>query len=236
MTAVDGASWAARRGDVTGLIGPNGAGKTTLINVVSGFVKPTSGRVLFEGRDLTGASPERMARAGLIRTFQLPRAFSRLTVIEILLVAAPHQRGEGVRGAVFGPAHWRTDEAGHQAKAWEILELFEMTAAANDPAANLSGGQKRMLELMRSLMTEPSLLLLDEPLAGLSGRWASILEEAVLKLKAQGLSLVLVEHELGIVERLCDDVIVMAQGRVLSTGTMADLRTRAEVQAAYVIG
>lgn len=236
VKAVDGASWEAMPQAVTGLIGPNGAGKSTLINAASGFVRPTGGRVFFEGQDVTGLNPERLARKGLVRTFQLPREFGRLTTIENLLVAAPNQKAETTAGVLLGQRAWAKEERDHVDRAWGLLEMFEMGDKANDFAGNLSGGQKRMLELMRALMAEPRLLLLDEPLAGLSGRWANILEEALLELKSQGLSFVLVEHEMGIVERLSDTVVVMAQGRVLSVGTMADLRTRAEVQAAYVIG
>lgn len=236
VNAVDGATWEAARSEVTGLIGPNGAGKSTLINAVTGFIRPNAGQVIFDGVDLTSASPERHVREGLVRTFQLPREFGRLSTIENLLVAAQGQRAETALGIVLGRSHWKSQEEHNVSRARDLLALFEMADKADEYAGNLSGGQKRMLELMRALMASPRMLLLDEPLAGLSGRWAHLLEEALTELKRQGLSFILVEHELGIIERLSDTVVVMAQGRVLSRGIMSDLRGRAEVQAAYVIG
>jgi ABC-type branched-subunit amino acid transport system ATPase component/ABC-type branched-subunit amino acid transport system permease subunit len=234
--AVDGASWSAARGQVTGLIGPNGAGKSTVINVISGFQRPDAGQVLFDGKDVTGLSPEKHVHHGLVRTFQLPRGFRRLTVVENLLVAAQHQRSETWSGVLLGRRHWGPQEEQNLGRTRDLLAMFEMADKADEYAGNLSGGQTRMLELMRTLMADPLMLLLDEPLAGLSGRWSGILEQALAELKAQGLSFVLVEHELGIVERLSDTVVVMALGRVLSRGAMSDLRGNAEVQAAYVIG
>lgn len=236
VRAVDNATCTVESGRITGLIGPNGAGKSTLINAVSGFVRPNAGRVLFEGRDVTGHSAERRANVGLVRTFQLPRLFSRLSVIENLLVAVPNQRAESAAGVVGGRWYWGREEEASIANARELLAIFELVEKSDEMAGTLSGGQQRMLEVTRALMTDPRLLLLDEPLAGLSPRWAELLEQALVQLRARGLTMVLVEHELGIVDRVCDTVIVMAQGSVLATGQMADLRTREEVQAAYVIG
>ena len=139
-------------------------------------------------------------------------------------------------GVVLGRRYWGKEEDFNRERAWALLDRFEMTDKANDLAGNLSGGQKRMVELMRALMVDPSIILLDEPIAGLSKRWSGLLEDAVLDLRRGGLSVILVEHELGVVERLCDSVIVMAAGRVLTEGSMAELRQREDVQAAYVIG
>jgi branched-chain amino acid transport system permease protein len=214
VRAVDGASFAVREGSITGLIGPNGAGKSTLLELVSGFAAPDGGHVRFVGADVTGVAGWRLARRGLVRTFQLPHEFRRLTTVENLLVA-------------------REDRE----HASELLAAFGMTESADMLAGRLSGGQKRMLEVMRALMLRPRLLLLDEPMAGLSPAMSGRLESILSRLRAeQGLSVLLVEHELGAVERLCDHVVVMAQGKVLSEGTMAELRASKEVQQAYVVG
>ena len=236
VRAVDGASFVVRRGSITGLIGPNGAGKSTVMSVVSGFVAADGGRVSFEGHDLTGLAPHRRARRGLVRTFQLPHEFRRLRTIENLMVAAPRQRAESPLGVLVGKRYWGAEEKANLEHARRLLDLFAMGDKAEERAGSLSGGQKRMLEVMRALMSRPTLLLLDEPMAGLSPAMSRRLEEVCLQLRDDGLSIVLIEHELGAVERLCDTVVVMAQGKVLSEGTMAALRASKEVQAAYVVG
>lgn len=236
VAALDGVGFAAAAGAVTGLIGPNGAGKSTYVNVVSGFTRSESGRVEFDGTDITRLSPNRRARLGLVRTFQLSRQFGRMTAIENLLVSSARHPAETALGILAGLPYWRSAEEAYVARARELMATFEMTDKADEPAANLSGGERRMLELMRALMTDPIMLVLDEPLAGLSPRWSRRFEEAVGVLREQGLTFLLIEHELGIVERLCETVVVMARGQVLSTGTMSELRTQREVQAAYVVG
>jgi ABC-type branched-subunit amino acid transport system ATPase component len=236
VRAVDGAALVISPGSITGLIGPNGAGKTTVLGIISGFVRPDSGRVWFDGQDVTRLPAYRRARRGLVRTFQLPHEFGRLTTIENLMAAAPGQRAETAVGILAGKPYWRSQDREILARAVRLLDLFGMTDKADEPAARLSGGQKRMLEVMRALMAQPALLLLDEPMAGLSPALSGRLEQICLGLKAEGLSIVLVEHELGAVDRLCDHVVVMAQGRVLSEGTMAELRVSKEVQRAYVVG
>jgi ABC-type branched-subunit amino acid transport system ATPase component/ABC-type branched-subunit amino acid transport system permease subunit len=236
VRAVDGAALVISPGSITGLIGPNGAGKTTVLGIISGFVRPDSGRVWFDGQDVTRLPAYRRARRGLVRTFQLPHEFGRLTTIENLMAAAPGQRAETAAGILAGKPYWRSQDREILARAARLLDLFGMTDKADEPAARLSGGQKRMLEVMRALMVQPALLLLDEPMAGLSPALSDRLEQICLGLKAEGLSIVLVEHELGAVDRLCDHVVVMAQGRVLSEGTMAELRVSKEVQRAYVVG
>ncbi len=236
VAAVDGASFTVRRGSITGLIGPNGAGKSTALSVISGFMEPGGGAVRFDGADVTGRPAHELARRGLVRTFQLAREFRGLTTLENLLVAAPGQRGEGAPGVLAGRRYWGGQERELVARARGLLAMFGMADREDEPARNLSGGQKRALEVMRALMTRPRLLLLDEPMAGLSPRLAERLEEVLLQLQRQGLSVLLVEHELDVVDRLCEQVVVMAQGRVISTGRMAELRTRREVQDAYVLG
>jgi ABC-type branched-subunit amino acid transport system ATPase component/ABC-type branched-subunit amino acid transport system permease subunit len=234
--AVDGASFTAAAGGITGLIGPNGAGKSTVLGLVSGFVRPDAGRITFDGRDVAALPAHRRAQLGIVRTFQLPREFRALTTIENLLVAAPGQRGESAAGVAAGRWLWRRDEDELAEAARGLLRLFGMAEAADQRAGRLSGGQKRLLEVMRALMARPRLLLLDEPMAGLAPALAERLEAACRQLAGAGMSILLVEHELGVVERLCETVVVMAQGKVISEGRMAELRTRKEVQDAYVVG
>lgn len=234
--AVDGVSFSVERGTVTGLIGPNGAGKSTALNVIGGFLAPDSGRVLLDGEDVAGHPMHQLARRGLVRTFQLARVFGGLTTIENLLVAAPVQRGEGTLGILGGKRVWGKQEQQVLETAREMLGAFGMQDKADEYARNLSGGQKRAVETMRALMTKPKLLLLDEPMAGLSPSLSSQLEDLFLKLTHDGLSLLLVEHSLDTVDRICSNVIVMAQGKVLGEGRMTELRTRKDVQDAYVIG
>ena len=236
VRAADGVSFTVERGSITGLIGPNGAGKSTVLAVIGGFVPPTGGRVRFDGQDVTGQAMHVLARRGLVRTFQLARVFGNLTTLENLLVAAPHQRGEQLAGLVGGKRAWRAQEQELVAEAKQTLSTFGMEGKMDEPARNLSGGQKRAVEIMRALMMKPRLLLLDEPMAGLSPSLSLQLEEVFLKLVEGGLSLLLVEHELDTVDRICGKVVVMAQGRVLSEGRMSELRLRKEVQDAYVIG
>jgi ABC-type branched-subunit amino acid transport system ATPase component len=234
--AVDGISFTVGRGSITGLIGPNGAGKSTALAVIGGYVSPSGGRIRFDGADITSTPMYVRARRGLVRTFQMARVFGNLTTIENLLVAAPAQRGESAAGVLGGRRSWRSQESQLVEEARTMLETFAMGAKADEPARNLSGGQKRAVEIMRALMMRPKLLLLDEPMAGLSPSLSRQLEDVLLGLAAGGLSLLLVEHELDTVDRICGKVVVMAQGRMLSEGRMAELRLNREVQDAYVIG
>jgi branched-chain amino acid transport system permease protein len=234
--AADGVSFTVGAGSITGLIGPNGAGKSTVLGLISGFTRLDAGTISFAGRDVGRLPAHRRARLGIVRTFQLPREFRALTTIDNLLVAAPRQRGESAAGVAAGRWLWGRDEEALTERARGLLTLFGMAAQANQRAGRLSGGQKRMLEVMRALMTGPRLLLLDEPMAGLAPALAERLEAACVELAAAGMSILLVEHELRAVERLCERVVVMAQGKVISEGRMAELRTRKEVQDAYVVG
>jgi branched-chain amino acid transport system permease protein len=236
LKAVDGASFDAMSGRITGLIGPNGAGKSTLMGMVAGAIKPASGTVTFEGNDVTGLPSHKIARRGIIRTFQLSAEFSKLTVLENLLVAAPAQKGESLLGAELGRAYWGRDEAALVDVARDVLARFGMTPKENEPAGNLSGGQKRLLEIMRALMSKPKMLLLDEPFAGVNPTLAREIEQYLLDLRAEGLSMIMVEHELSVVERLCDPVVVMAQGKVIAEGSMGDVGSRQEVLDAYLVG
>ncbi len=236
VRAVDGASFEVPEARITGLIGPNGAGKSTTLKLIAGSLRPTAGRVWYAGQDVTGRPVHELARHGLIRTFQLSSEFARLTVMENLLVAAPGQRGAGFLGALRGKRYWRAQQAELVGRARRLLTEFSMSRAADQYAGQLSGGQKRLVEIMRALMAEPRVLLLDEPLAGVNPHLRDVIAEHLLRLRDGGLTMVMVEHELGAVERCCDQVIVMAQGRVLAQGSMREMRANEEVIDAYLLG
>ncbi len=236
VKAVNGATFSAQRGRITGLIGPNGAGKTTLMGIIAGAIRPDSGTITFDGRDVTGLPPHKIAKQGIVRTFQLSAEFSKLTVLENLLVPAPGQKGETLWGAELGRLYWGRAEDALVERAREVLDRFQMTAKENELAGRLSGGQKRLVEIMRALMAEPRMLLLDEPFAGVNPTLALQIEHYLIGLRDEGLSMIMVEHELSVVERLCDPVVVMAQGRVISEGSMRDVRARQEVIDAYLVG
>jgi len=234
--AVSGVSLAVRRGTLTGLIGPNGAGKSTLLALLAGTDRPSAGKILYQGQDISGMPAFRRARIGLIRTFQLASEFKRLTVLENLLTAAPGNRGDSFRGAVAGRRYWRGDESAAISRAEAVLGRFGLTDLANSYAGDLSGGQRRLVEIMRALMAEPAVLLLDEPMAGVHPELARRIGTALTGLCSEGMTILMVEHELAIMDEFCDPVVVMAEGSVLAQGTMAELRERAEVVEAYLVG
>lgn len=234
--AVDGASFEIPAGSITGLIGPNGAGKSTALKLIAGALTPTGGQIVFRGEDITGRSAHAVARLGVMRTFQLSSEFAHLTVMENLLVAAPEQRATTLAGALRGKRYWRAQQGELVDRARQLLDEFQMTHATDEYAGELSGGQKRLVEIMRALMARPQLLLLDEPLAGVNPTLRLIVEEHLLRVREMGITMVMVEHELGTVERCCDSVIVMAQGKVLNSGSMAEMRESKEVVDAYLVG
>ncbi len=236
LHAVDGVSIDVPRAQITGLIGPNGAGKSTFLAVLAGTLPTTSGTISFEGEDVTRMPAYARARRGLVRTFQLPSEFARLTVLENLVVAAPHHRGDSLFGAVMGRRYWIDDERRAVAEARGLLKRFGMSAKESDYAGTMSGGQKRLIEIMRALMLKPRLLLLDEPMSGVHPRIVEEIQHYLETLRAEGLTILMVEHELHMVERLCDTVTVMAQGRVIGSGTMASLRRQREIVDAYLVG
>ncbi|HEY4889820.1 MAG TPA: ABC transporter ATP-binding protein [Candidatus Dormibacteraeota bacterium] len=236
MRAVDGVSIEVPRGQITGLIGPNGAGKSTFLAVLAGTLPATSGSIMFEGADITKVPPYSRARRGLVRTFQLPSEFARLTVLENLLVAAPHNRGDSLFGALMGRRYWIGDERKLVEQARGLLKRFGMTDKESDYAGTMSGGQKRLIEIMRALMLHPRCLLLDEPMSGVHPRVIDEITHYLQSLRAEGMTILMVEHELHLVERLCDSVVVMAQGKVIGSGTMATLRRQQEIVDAYLVG
>jgi branched-chain amino acid transport system permease protein len=236
VRAVAGVSFQVRRGTLTGLIGPNGAGKSTLLAMLAGTLGVTSGKILYEGRDVTGVPAYRRARLGLVRTFQLASEFKRLTVMENLLSAVRGNRGDTFRGSLLGKRYWGADETAAIARAEAILERFGLEQFANHYAGELSGGQRRLVEIMRALMTEPTALLLDEPMAGVHPNLARRIGNELVALCADGMTILMVEHELAIMDEFCDPVVVMAEGAVLAEGTMEELRRRSEVVEAYLVG
>ena len=236
VNALDDCSFVAPAGKITALIGPNGAGKSTLVNVVSGFYSSQQGRVLFNGEDISKWPPHKIGRHGLIRTFQLSRGYNGMTVLENMMVPPQKQAGEQFLNALFRPSLVRAEERRNLEKAYSLLNTFNLYEKRDEYARNLSGGQKRLLEMSRALMAEPKLLLLDEPMAGVNPALAEQLAQHILELSATGITFLLIEHNLGIVDQICDHVIVMASGRALATGTMAQVRANQEVVEAYLGG
>jgi len=236
VKAIDDCSFTVPVGKITALIGPNGAGKSTLVSVVSGYYAPQEGRVLFDGQDISRWPPYKRGSHGLIRTFQISRGYGGMTVLENLMVPPQQQAGEQLLNALFRPKLVREQEQRNLSKALDLLSTFGLYAKRDDYARNLSGGQKRLLEMARALMAEPKFLLLDEPMAGVNPALAEQLAQHIQELGKTGVTFLLIEHNLGIVDQICDHVIVMASGRALTTGTMAQVRANQEVVAAYLGG
>ena len=235
VAAVDRMHLDVEKGGITGLIGPNGAGKSTLFNLVAGVIAPDAGRVSIRGEDLTGAAPHEMCRRGLTRTFQLSRELGRMTVLENLMLAAPAQTGESLFGVFGRRAAFRRDEARTYRRAREVLETVRLSQVANEYAANVSGGQKKLLELGRALMTDCELILLDEPGAGVNPTLMAELTNLISALnRDHGKTLLVIEHDMRLIEAICDPVIVMSEGRQLAAGRFADLRRDSRVTAAYL--
>jgi branched-chain amino acid transport system ATP-binding protein len=233
--AVDGCSFSVAEGSITGLIGPNGAGKTTLFNVIAGAFPPTAGRVTFRGEDATGLSADALFHRGLVRTFQIPHEFHRLTARENLMMVAPAQRGEGLFANWLSWGAVRAQEAALRDKADEVLDFLNLSHVADLRAGELSGGQKKLLELGRTMMTDARLVLLDEPAAGVNRTLLRDVEERILRLnRERGYSFVLIEHDMEMVAKLCDPVICMAEGRVLTQGRFEDVRRDPRVLEAYL--
>lgn len=234
--AVDDLSFNVPDGSITGLIGPNGAGKSTALKLIGGEVLPDSGTIMFDGVDVTRQPPHRRARAGLIRTFQLGGEFARLTVLENLLMGVHGMRGATLWGALAGRRWWGTAQDEEVRRARDILASLDLLGKQDLYAGELSGGQRKLMEIGRALMSRPRMLLMDEPMAGVNRSMARRIESALTELRGEGLTMVIVEHELGTVERLCDQVVVMSNGRRIAEGDMGGLRSRQEVLNAYLGG
>ncbi|HEY8610512.1 MAG TPA: ABC transporter ATP-binding protein [Roseomonas sp.] len=232
--ALTGVDLTVQAGRITGLIGPNGAGKTTLFNCITGVVPPSTGRVIFDGEDITGWRPDRISRRGLVRTFQIARGCPRLTVRENLLLYGADQPGEKVLPALLRTRAVLAREAELQARAEVIAARLKLTHVLDNKAAALSGGQKKLLEIGRALMTAPKLILLDEPCAGVNPTLTREIGERLREIMCEGISLLLIEHQMDTIARLCDHVIVMAEGRHLTEGSFAEVAANATVQEAYM--
>ena len=237
LTAVNRCSFEVEAGRITGIIGPNGAGKTTIFNMVAGALPPTSGRILFEGEDVAGLPTHRMFHRGIVRTFQIPHEFGRLTVLENLMVVPAAQPGERLWRVWTAPARVRGREGDVRRRAEETLRFLALWNLRDELAANLSGGQKKLLELGRAMMTEPRLVLLDEPGAGVNPTLLLKLREMIRTLnRDRGYTFVIIEHDMDLIASLCERVIVLAEGSVLAEGAMAAVRRDPRVIDAYLGG
>jgi neutral amino acid transport system ATP-binding protein len=233
LTAVDVEHLEVPRGAITALIGPNGAGKTTFFNLLTGFDKPDTGKWTFEGRSLAHIPAYRVARMGLIRTFQLTKSLALLTVMENMKLGAKGQIGENLFRSII-PALWRKQDDEIEAKAVELLARFKLDTKKDDYAASLSGGQRKLLEMARSLMSDPTLVMLDEPMAGVNPALTQSLLDHILNLKAEGMTVLFVEHDMHMVRHIADWVIVMAEGRVVAEGDPHSVMQNSAVIDAYL--
>ena len=233
VNAVDVEHIEIPRNAITALIGPNGAGKTTLFNLLTGFDRPDQGTWTFEGKSLSGVPAYKVARMGLVRTFQLTKALGLLTVMENMKLGAKNQRGEKFWGSLI-PALWRSQEAEFEDRAMVLLEKFKLDAKADDFAASLSGGQRKLLEMARSLMTEPTLVMLDEPMAGVNPALTQSLLDHILDLKDLGMTVLFVEHDMHMVRHIADWVIVMAEGKIVAEGDPTTVMNNPAVIDAYL--
>ncbi|MFB6235946.1 MAG: ABC transporter ATP-binding protein [Halopenitus sp.] len=236
ITAVDGVSFEVEEGSLTGLIGPNGAGKSTTFDCITGTTEPDGGTVLFEGDDVTGLSAHEIAQRGLVRTFQIARELEEMTVMENLMLAPRGQSGEKLVNAVTPGL--RDDvveqETTVRDDAWEMLEFFEIDHLAHEEAGNLSGGQRKLLELSRALMVDPDVLLLDEPFAGVNPSLEEKLLDRIHELREEGYTFLLVEHDMDLIMEHCEHIIVMHQGKKLAEGDAEDIKGNEQVVDAYL--
>ena len=233
--AVDGASLKIEAGSITGLIGPNGAGKTTLFNVIAGRLPPTSGRVMMAGEDITGLPPHELFGKGLLRTFQIAHEFGSMTVRENLMMVPALQSGESLWNACFRRGAVAAEERRLRAKADEVLEFLTISHLADSRAANISGGQKKLLELGRTMMVDARIVFLDEVGAGVNRTLLNTIGDAIIRLnKERGYTFCVIEHDMDFIGRLCDPVIVMAEGKVLAKGSATEVKANEAVIEAYL--
>ena len=233
--AVDGATLRIETGSITGLVGPNGAGKTTLFNVIAGVLPPTSGSVIMDGEDITGLTPHELFAKGLLRTFQIAHEFHSMTCRENLMMVPPGQSGESLWNTWFGRKRIADEERALRAKADEVLEFLTIEHLADHPAGKVSGGQKKLLELGRTMMVDAKIVFLDEVGAGVNRTLLNTVGDAILRLnKDRGYTFCMIEHDMDFIGRLCDPVIVMAEGRVLAEGTIDEIKANEQVIEAYL--
>ena len=235
ILAVNDVSLTIETGSITGLIGPNGAGKTTLFNVIAGHYKPSAGHVLLDGEDITGLAPHELFAKGLLRTFQIAHEFSTLTVRENLMTVPGGQSGETLIDAWFRPAKVRAEEVLLRERADDVIDFLQLGQVADELAGNLSGGQKKLLELGRTMMVDAKLVFLDEVGAGVNRTLLGTIGDAILRLnRERGYTFCMIEHDMEFISRLCDPVIVMAEGAVLATGSADEVRADEAVIEAYL--
>jgi len=237
LRAVDGCSLEVAPGSITALIGPNGAGKSTLFNIIAGAIEPDEGRIFLGGADITRLPPHKRFHHGLVRTFQVPHEFARMTALENLMLVPAGQPGESIPQVLFRYGAVRRHERAVRERAEEALEFLQLSHLKNELAGNLSGGQKKLLELGRTMMTEARMVLLDEPGAGINRTLMAKLADDIRRLnRERGYTFCIIEHDMDLIAELCDPVIVMAEGRVLTQGTMEAIRQDEAVLEAYLGG
>ncbi len=234
IKAVNNARLEVNRGSITGLIGPNGAGKTTLFNLLSNFIKPDRGKILFDHQPIHNLPCHKIATLGFIRTFQVARVLSRLSVLDNMLLATPNQTGENFFQVWFQQAKLRAEERENKQRAMDILESVGLAAKAHDYAGALSGGQRKLLEMARTLMTNPKLILLDEPAAGVNPTLINQICEHIVSWNQQGISFLVIEHNMDVIMSLCDRVWVLAEGTNLADGTPEEIQQNKLVLEAYL--
>ncbi len=235
IKAVNGCSFRIGKGTITGLIGPNGAGKSTLFSIVAGFQRPDSGNITLEGRSIVGVPPYRLFHYGLVRTFQTPHEFSGMTVRENLMLVPPGQHGENVFQSWLRWGRVKRESAEILDKVDEVLTFLKLAPLADEQAGNLSGGQKKLLELGRTMMTDARVVLLDEPGAGVNPTLKVALSDSIRRLnRERGYTFCLIEHDMELIAELCDPVVCMANGRVIAEGPMAEVRANEQVRSAYL--
>ena len=233
--AVDGASLTIEKGSITGLIGPNGAGKTTLFNVIAGVLPPTSGRVTMDGEDITGLPPHTLFHKGLLRTFQIAHEFGSMTCRENLMMVPGGQSGERLVDAWIRPAKVRAEEVELRRKADDVIDFLQIRQVADELAGNLSGGQKKLLELGRTMMVDAKIVFLDEVGAGVNRTLLYTIADAIKRLNTErGYTFVVIEHDMDFIEKLCNPVICMAEGKKLAEGTLAEIKANEQVIEAYL--
>nr|WP_194245667.1 ABC transporter ATP-binding protein [Donghicola mangrovi] len=233
--AVDGATLEIAKGSITGLVGPNGAGKSTLFNVIAGALPPTSGKVYLDGEDITGLPPHELFAKGLLRTFQIAHEFSSMTVRENLMMVPPAQTGENLWNSWFQRGKIAREEEAIRRKADEVLEFLTITHVADEKAGNLSGGQKKLLELGRTMMVDAKIVFLDEVGAGVNRTLLNTIGDAIIRLNQEkGYTFCVIEHDMDFIGRLCDPVIVMAEGKKLAEGTIQEIKSNEQVIEAYL--
>ena len=235
LAAVDGVSMEIKQGTITGLIGPNGAGKSTLFNLIAGNLNPESGSIYLDGEDVTGVKPHMLFSKGLLRTFQIAHEFQSLSVLDNLMMVPSLQVGESLLGAWFKREKVVRQEAEMRGKAEEVISFLNMGHLANELAGNLSGGQKKLLELGRTMMVSPKVVILDEVGAGVNRTLLKEIGDAILSMnRERGFTFCMIEHDMDFISRLCDPVVVMAEGKILAKGSAEEIKANEDVIEAYL--